>query len=77
MSSSAPTSISITVNGEERTVPDDYPLVKVLRDLEIEPGDTSGVAVAINESVISRPDWDDVVLSEDDTVEVIQAQQGG
>jgi thiamine biosynthesis protein ThiS len=69
--------ISVTVNGEDRTVPDGYPLTEVLRDLEVDPEESSGVAVAINESVIRRQDWDGVTLSEDDTVEVIQAQQGG
>jgi len=69
--------ITVTVNGEDRTVPDGYPLVTVLRDLEIDPEESSGVAVAINESVIRRQDWDGVTLSEADTVEVIQAQQGG
>jgi sulfur carrier protein len=33
--------------------------------------------VAVNESVVPRQDWEDVTLSEEDTVEVIQAQQGG
>jgi len=78
MSSTTDTSmISVTVNGDERTVPTGYSLVEVLRDLEVDPQDTTGVAVAINESVISRRDWEDVTLAESDTVEVIQAQQGG
>lgn len=67
----------ITVNGEERMVPEEYPLTELLRDFEIDPEETSGVAVAINESVVRRQDWDDVRLAEDDTVEIIQAQQGG
>jgi len=77
MSSTTDARISVTVNGEDRTVPDGYPLTEVLRDLEIDPEDSSGVAVAINESVIRSQDWEGVTLSEEDTVEVIQAQQGG
>ncbi len=77
MSPTTEASIPITVNGEERTVPEEYPLIELLRDLEIEPQDPSGVAVAINESVVRQRDWEDVRLAEDDTVEVIQAQQGG
>ena len=77
MSPATDAKIAVTVNGEDRTVPDGYPLTEVLRDLEIDPDESSGVAVAINESVIRRQDWDGVTLSEDDTVEVIQAQQGG
>lgn len=77
MSQATDARIPVTVNGESRTVPDGYPLPDVLRDLEIDPKDPTGVAVAINESVIRRQDWDEVTLSEEDTVEVIQAQQGG
>jgi sulfur carrier protein len=77
MSTATDAPIPVTVHGKERTVPDDYPLTEVLRDLEIDPEDATGVAVALNESVISRQDWEDVTLSEEDTIEVIQAQQGG
>ena len=80
MSSPTKTTIPITVNGDDRTVPDGYPLTDLLRDLDIDPGDpdeTTGVAVALNESVVRRQDWDDVRLAEEDRVEVIQAQPGG
>ena len=80
MSSPTETSIFITVNGESRTVPEDYPLTQVLRDLEIDPEDeeqTTGVAVALNDSVVRRQDWDDVRLAEEARVEVIQARPGG
>jgi len=77
MSSPTDARITVTVNGEARRVPDEYPLVEALKDLEIDPADATGVAVAINESVIRRQDWEDVTLAEEDTVEVIQAQQGG
>lgn len=80
MNSPTDTSIPITVNGEARTVPEGYPLTALLRDLEIDPSDeevTSGVAVALNDSVVRRQDWDDVRLAEEDRIEVIQAQPGG
>jgi sulfur carrier protein len=75
--SAATSTISITVNGEERNVSPRYPLIDLLQDLDIDPTETSGIAVAINESVIRRTDWDDATLADDDTVEVITAQQGG
>lgn len=80
MSSPTDTSIPITVNGETRTVPASYPLTELLRDLEIDPDDeeeSAGIAVALNESVVRRQDWNDVRLAEEDRVEVIQAQPGG
>jgi sulfur carrier protein len=80
MSSSSDSAIPITVNGDARTVPASYPLTELLRDLEIDPDnddETAGVAVALNESVVRRQDWEDVRLAEEDTIEVIQAQPGG
>lgn len=80
MSASNDASIPITVNGDARSVPQDYRLTELLRDLEIDPeneDETAGVAVALNESVVRRQDWEDVRLAEEDTVEVIQAQPGG
>ena len=80
MSSPVDATIPITVNGDARTVPQDYSLTELLRDLEIDPEDedeTAGVAVALNESVVRRQDWDGVRLAEEDSIEVIQAQPGG
>ncbi len=77
MTESATSTATIIVNGEERTVSPRYPLMDVLQDLDIDPGEASGIAVAINESVIRQSDWDDATLSDGDTVEVITAQQGG
>lgn len=73
-------SIPVTVNGESRTVPEDYTLPQLLRDLEINPEsdeETAGVAVALNDSVVRRQDWEDVRLVEEDRIEIIQAQPGG
>jgi len=68
---------SVTVNGEERDVPVGYALTSVLRDLDVHPDYASEVAVAINSEVIPREQWGDVTLDDGDTVEIIQAQQGG
>ncbi|WP_263791812.1 sulfur carrier protein ThiS [Salinibacter sp.] len=80
MSTSTDPSIPVTVNGDGRTVPEDYPLTELLRDLEIDPDnedEAAGVAVALNESVVRRQDWEDVRLAEEDSIEIIQAQPGG
>ena len=73
----SPESVDIHLNGEVRSIPPRYPLVDLLRDMEHDPDDATGIAVAINDSVIRRTDWTDVTLAEDDAVEVITAQQGG
>ena len=72
-----PETQTVTVNGESRDVPVGYPLTKVLRDLDIHPDYASGVAAAVNSEVIPREQWGDVVLDDGETVEIIQAQQGG
>ena len=36
-----------------------------------------GVAIAINETVVRRADWETTVLSEKDKVIIIRATQGG
>ncbi|MCS3667070.1 sulfur carrier protein [Salinibacter ruber] len=80
MSSPTDSSIPVTVNGDGRTVPEDYPLTELLRHLEIDPDnedEAAGVAVALNESVVRRQDWEDVRLAEEDSIEIIQAQPGG
>jgi len=77
VSTSADTSIAITVNGENRTVPAEYALTSLLEDAEVDPDAARGVAVALNDSVVRRQDWEDVTLAEGDTVEIVTAQQGG
>jgi sulfur carrier protein len=72
-----PDTQSVTVNGEGREVPVGYALTSVLRDLDVHPDYASGVAVAVNNEVIPREQWGDIALDDGDTVEVIQAQQGG
>lgn len=77
MSASTQPTIAITVNGEAQTVPEGHALPDLLRNLEIDLEDGTGVAVAVNESVVRRQEWATVSFSDGDTVEVIQAQQGG
>jgi len=65
----------IHVNGEKRetrgaTVGD------LLRELGIDT-DRRGCAVAVNDAVAPRAEWDDTVLRENDRVEVIRPVQGG
>ncbi|WP_022834858.1 sulfur carrier protein ThiS [Salisaeta longa] len=76
MSASEP-AIPVTVNGEPREVPAGATVSEVLRQLDIDPEETTGVAVAVNESVVPRGRWAESTIGADDTVEVIQALQGG
>jgi sulfur carrier protein len=77
MPASTAEEVTIVVNGDARAVPDGLPLPALLRDAGIDPSDARGIAVAVNDAVVRRPDWPDVTLAAGDRVEIIQAQQGG
>lgn len=50
-----------------------------VKDLLVLQGlaDKSGFAVAVNETVVSRDEWQEFELSENDSVLIIQPTQGG
>ncbi|PNG23134.1 sulfur carrier protein ThiS [Streptomyces cahuitamycinicus] len=66
--------MNISVNGEPRDVRPGTALDTVVRSLTASP---SGVAAALNETVVPRTRWSATPLSEGDRVEVLTAVQGG
>jgi sulfur carrier protein len=72
--SSISATLSISVNGERREIAPDTALDSVVRSLVAAP---SGVAAAVNETVVPRAQWAGTTLSEGDRVEVLTAVQGG
>jgi sulfur carrier protein len=64
----------IRLNGEERTVPAGTALETLIGELT---GAPSGVAAAVNETVVPRGRWAATELREGDRVEVLTAVQGG
>ncbi|WP_079173307.1 sulfur carrier protein ThiS [Streptomyces monashensis] len=66
--------ISISVNGERREIVAGTALDSVVRSLAAAP---SGVAAAVNETVVPRAQWANTPLGEGDRVEVLTAVQGG
>ncbi|WP_055491860.1 sulfur carrier protein ThiS [Streptomyces sp. TP-A0356] len=66
--------MNISVNGEPRQVAPGTPLDTLVRTLTAAP---SGVAAALNETVVPRTQWSSTHLSEGDRVEVLTAVQGG
>ncbi|WP_079159662.1 sulfur carrier protein ThiS [Streptomyces griseus] len=67
-------SVSVSVNGEARGVPAGTALDSLIAGLTRAP---SGVAAAVNESVVPRGEWPATVLHDGDRVEVLTAVQGG
>ncbi|QIJ62915.1 sulfur carrier protein ThiS [Streptomyces sp. JB150] len=66
--------MNISVNGETREVAPGTALDAVVRTLTTAP---SGVAAALNETVVPRGQWATTALSDGDRVEVLTAVQGG
>ncbi|GHJ98365.1 sulfur carrier protein ThiS [Streptomyces sp. NPDC003753] len=66
--------MNISVNGKTREVTPGVALDAVVRSLTAAP---SGVAAAVNETVVPRAQWASTSLSEGDRVEVLTAVQGG
>jgi thiamine biosynthesis protein ThiS len=67
-------SITLTVNGRERTLPGEISLPDLLSELGV---DRRMVAVAHNGDVIPRATYDGVVLHDGDRVEVVRMVGGG
>ena len=66
--------VTISVNGERRRIEPGTALDTLVKSLTAAP---SGVAAALNETVVPRAQWPSTSLSEGDRVEVLTAVQGG
>ncbi|NUW31329.1 sulfur carrier protein ThiS [Nonomuraea sp. SMC257] len=64
----------VTINGSPREVPDGTTVAQAVRILTTA---TTGVAVALNDEVVTRGSWDTTALGDSDRVEVLTAVQGG
>ncbi|MDX3093654.1 sulfur carrier protein ThiS [Streptomyces sp. ME01-24h] len=70
----APLRLSVSVNGEPRKVAEGVTLDRLVATLTAAP---SGVAAALNETVVPRAQWPATPLRDGDRVEVLTAVQGG
>jgi sulfur carrier protein len=66
--------IIVQVNGERRAVDAPLALDALVATLTTAP---SGVAAALNETVVPRSSWSATPLSDGDRVEILTAVQGG
>lgn len=70
----ASVSVSVSVNGEPRELAAGTTLDAVVAILTTAP---SGVAAALNETVVPRGQWPATAVGEGDRVEILTAVQGG
>jgi sulfur carrier protein len=67
--------IELLVNSESHQYTQEVSLQKLLDDMSLKS--QKGIAVAVNEMVIPKQDWENYVLNHQDKIIVIQATQGG
>lgn len=66
--------ITVTINQEQHQFEEQTSLQTVLSNMQIS---LRGLAVAINNSVISQADWETTIVKQDDKIILIKATQGG
>jgi sulfur carrier protein len=68
--------LNVTVNGEPVQLPEGA-TVEELVELAAASARDRGVAVAVDAEVVPRSAWDETVLSEGQSIELLAAMQGG
>ncbi len=68
--------LRVTINGEDRELPDGATVASVVASLHNAP-EGRGVAVALEGEVVPRAQWLDTELPDGAAVEVVVAVQGG
>jgi len=67
--------MKVKVNGLICELENGSALAALMKQLSLEQ--KSGIAIAVNEKVIPKKQWQELVLSENDQVIIIEAAQGG
>ena len=68
--------IAITVNNEPLSIEENTSLENLVL-LKLQPTLQNGIAVALNEKVIQKIDWNKTILKNQDKILIIKATQGG
>lgn len=67
--------MKITVNKREKIMPDNISILEMMKFLN--HGDTSSIALAVNQEIIPQTKWEVTNLKDGDKITVIQATCGG
>ena len=68
--------MEILINGKRERIDDVETLVEVLQTMPLDINQ-GGIAVAVNDKVVSKSDWSTMAIHTGDRIEVIHAVQGG
>jgi thiamine biosynthesis protein ThiS len=66
--------MNITVNGENRTLQEETSLAQLVASLGLKD---KRIAVEVNRDIVPRSEYGNFVLSDNDTVEIVNAIGGG
>jgi len=66
--------VRATINGEERELPEGVTVAVLLEQLGVV---RNGIAVAKNDRVVRRADYDSSEITDGDAIEIIKAVAGG
>jgi thiamine biosynthesis protein ThiS len=66
--------LKITVNGEEKQIPDGATIPDLLAILDLKP---ERLAVEVNRRIVRRASWEATVLASGDRVEIVNFVGGG
>ncbi|MFT6715378.1 MAG: sulfur carrier protein [Saprospiraceae bacterium] len=66
--------LSIKLNGNDQEMQDDISLLKAVESLNIPQ---NGIAIAVNQQIITKSNWENTSLNNNDEILIIKATQGG
>ncbi len=66
--------MTINVNNQSKSISENSSLELLLQQLDLS---RNGIAIAINNQIISKEKWNSTILTNNDNVTIIQATQGG
>ncbi len=68
--------MNIKVNGEFQNLKESITLLDFVTG-RLDGKEPRGIAVALNDTIIHRQKWQDTIVKENDTIEIVHAVQGG
>ena len=67
--------MQITINNESYTFDENISLENAVESLDLK--ETNGIALALNEEIIPKSNWQNTILNEEDKIIIIGAVAGG
>jgi sulfur carrier protein len=68
--------MKIKINGTDKVIDNDLMLIELIRT-ELDSAEPKGVAVAVNDMVVPKQKWNETILKDNDSIEIVRAVQGG